>query len=196
MRVTTLILPALFLGITACSGSKDNQAQQTDEQMKANGVPSASEVNAAQAAGNSDTGGKLTADITGGKSAHTDINDLGFCVMKTAGMEIFALSGNNKDWSVSIMGKTGLPTTGTFAIVDMSDPKGYSASVSDKSTGSEPATWQRYQATGGSVTFTKATPEAVEGTFTVKVIPEGPRKTGPALDLTGNFASPKAQACE
>lgn len=196
MRHKTMLLSAVFcVCIAACGGSQDGQAEQTDAAMKASGVPSAETVAAAQAAGNRDTGGRLSADISGVKAAHTEITDIGYCVMKSYGMEIFALSGNNAVWSVSIAGMSGLPAVGDHRLTTVGDPEGYSASVTDKSTGSEPAAWQRYESTGGTVTFSKVTPTSVEGTFKFEAMPQGPQTTGPALNLTGTFASPVAEAC-
>lgn len=196
MRHTTmLLLSVISVGIASCADTQDQAAKQTDELLQASGLPTANAVAAARNAGNRDTGGKLSADMSGAKSAHTEITDIGYCVIKSYGMEIFALSGNNGDWSVSIAGQRGMPTVGEYTIATVEKQGTYSASVSDKSTGSEPAEWQRYESTAGSVTFTNVTPTMVEGTFTVQATPQGPRTTGAALSVSGTFAAPVAAAC-
>ncbi|MEO5510955.1 MAG: hypothetical protein ABIV28_01930 [Longimicrobiales bacterium] len=203
MNVKIAITAAVaVLGITACGGKDAGQSTTADDGMSAAnsaataaGVPSAEAVAAAQKAGNHDTGGSLTADISGGKTGHADINDIGFCVMATAGMKVFALSGNNAAWAVSISGMEGLPSVGTHK-VEAGNMEALTFSVIDKSSGSDAAQNEHYEAESGSVTFTKVTDTVVEGTFTVHATPSVPVKTGPAVDAVGRFSAPHTSACD
>lgn len=195
MRYAKMLVPVAFcLVAAACGGSKDAESHPADELVQGSGAPSSATVAAAQAGGNRNTGGRLTANMTGAKTARTEITDIGYCVMSMGGMDIFSLGGNNAAWSVSISGVKGMPAIGTYEI-GLQGAADYMGSVSDKSTGSEPVQWQQYEATGGSVTFTKVTPESIEGTFTMQAPPQRPATTGAPLAVTGNFASPQAGAC-
>lgn len=182
----SLTAAAAVLVMSACAG---------EDARPAAGVPSAQTVAAAEKAGNHDTGGTLTADISGGKTGHADINDIGFCVMAAAGMKVFALSGNNTDWAVTISGMEGLPAVGTHK-VEPGNLKALTASVIDKSRGSDPAQSEHYEAESGSITFTKVSATLVEGTFTFHATPSTPVKTGPAVDAVGQFSSPHSPACD
>ncbi|HUP89999.1 MAG TPA: hypothetical protein VM100_11625 [Longimicrobiales bacterium] len=189
MRTPALVL---ICALAAC-GNGTKASDEIALQTKAS-----AEANAGSGNGGSGNGGNLSATISGAKTARAEINDIGFCVgapiAQLDNISIFALAGNNGDWGVSITGKQGAPTVGTHAIADGS-PTSYTASVVDKSTGKEPAEWQRYEATSGSVSFTAVSPSKVEGTYTIKATPQGPATSGPAVDVTGNFAAPATTGC-
>jgi hypothetical protein len=184
------------LSICGC-GKPAAQTPATDTMVKASGIPSAADVAAAQKAGNHDTGGQLTGEITGGKSAHIDIHDIGYCVSKGpagSSIEVFALAGNDPKWSVSISSLKGMPALGTHEVAEGS-MSAFTVHVVDKSTGTEPSAWQRYHASSGSVTISKTAEARVEGTLTVQAAPQSPQTGGPTIDVTANFAAPQAPNC-
>lgn len=194
MKIAPIVL--ILLLTAACSGADAGKNAQT--MAAENGAPSAATVASAQAATGMDNGGHMTAQISGAKTASADIHDAGFCVTSAAigkdTMHIFSLGANDASWSVTITGMEGTPTLGAHKIVAQGT-SGYSAGVSDKTTGKEPATWQRYAASSGSVTFTSVSASKVEGSYTLQAAPEGPQTTGPPVDVTGTFSAPVTKGC-
>ncbi len=200
-RATLFVLLAL---VAECGG-KDS-APQAASTVAANAsantpsnVPSKAQVNAALAAGNVNTGGTVDLSISGAKTAHTTMTDVGFCVSKlSAGkmsMSVFAMASNNTQWSISITNGEGMLAVGAHAI-DAKNPSGVGAGVIDKSTGAQPAEWQQYRATEGTVTITAADAKRVTGSYEFSASPRYPKNTGAPVSVKGTFDAPPAAGCD
>jgi hypothetical protein len=87
-----------------------------------------------------------------------------------------------------------MPEVGTYEL-NAEDVRTYRATITDKSNGQNPAEWQRYGSSVGSVMFTSVTARTIAGTFALQASPQWPQSNGPALDMTGNFSAKLSESC-
>lgn len=174
--------------IIAGCGSSDAQPRAPE------GIPKGPVTNVASV----NTGGRVSATITGGKTATAEMHDVSFCNSSVkAGnmsMEIFALAANDASWGFSIGNASGMPTVGEH-VVDSTNYKGISASLVDKTTGKTSAEWQQYKAMSGSITVTRADSVRVVGSYHVRASPTSPSTSGAPVVSDGTFDAPIATSC-
>lgn len=137
-------------------------------------------------------------EVVGGRTARVESWNVSYCLRQgpaaLRGLLVFAMSGSDAAWEVRVTSTTGMPTPGTHPVLG-GDRTAYEATLTDKSAGPVAADWQRYRAESGTITFDLTTTARLEGTFQVRATPQWPQSTGPAVEVIGSFAAPRARRC-
>ncbi|MDB4907730.1 MAG: hypothetical protein JWO05_2514 [Gemmatimonadetes bacterium] len=140
------------------------------------------------------SGGRVSMTLSGGKSGSVEMHDGGFCTTSaTFGkmtISVFAFAANNEQWAVKIASSKGAPTSGSHVIGDGV----VTAGVTDKTTGKEPVRWTRYEATEGTVTFSRIDATHVTGSFKFSAAAKG--GAGKVVRAEGTFDAGQAAGCE
>lgn len=139
-------------------------------------------------------GGRVSMTLSGGKTASVEMHDAGFCTTSaTFGkmtINVFAFAATNAQWAVKIESSKGAPTSGSHTIGDGV----LTAGVTDKTTGKEPVQWTRYEATEGTVTFSRIDATHVTGSFKFAAKARG--AGGKTVTAEGTFDAGQAAGCE
>ena len=185
MRICLVVAGGVIIG--GC-GSSDAQPRLPE------GIPKGPLSNAASV----NTGGRVSATITGGTMATAEMHDVAFCNSSVkAGnmsMEIFALAANDASWGFSIGNARGMPTVGEH-VIDSTNYQGISASLVDKTTGKTSAEWQQYKAMSGTITVTRADSVRVVGSYHLSATPTSPSTARARVESDGTFDAPIATSC-
>lgn len=145
------------------------------------------------------TGGRISMTLSGAKTAAVEIRDAGFCVTDASlgrtTMHMFAFAGNNPAWGLTISSSNGMPGVGDH-VVDPASSQAVRAGLIDKSSGADRAGWERYTATGGNVTISRADAGHVAGSFKFTARPLGAPTSAPTVTAEGTFEATPTDGCE
>ena len=182
------IVLVVAVAFAAGCGSSDAQPRAPE------GIPNAPVSNVASV----NTGGRVSATFTGGKTATAEMHDVSFCNTSvkagTMSMEIFALAANNASWGVNISSSRGMPAVGEH-VIDRTNYKSIGAGLVDKTTGKTSSEWQQYKAMAGTITVTRADSVRVVGSYHLSASPTSPVATGVPVVSDGTFDAPEATNC-
>jgi len=188
-RVTWLAIAGVI--VAGCGGAAEaDSAQQLAEDVA--GAPPQAQVQQGLAAGDIDTGGRVSAAISGGVAGDAEMTDVSFCVTEAGGMQVFAMAANSAQWSISLGLVGGAPEPGTYAVV-ATEPNAMSVGLIDKSTGTSPSEWQQYNAVSGSVEVTASDAQRVTGSYDFTASPSYPKSAGANARVQGTFDAPPAR---
>jgi hypothetical protein len=146
------------------------------------------------------SGGRVSMTITGAKSGSVEMRDAGFCNTSASlgrtTMHIFAFTANNSEWAVTIGSTNGMPKAGSHKIAP-SHPADVTvtARLIDKTVGKSASEWVRYEASAGTVTFSRVDSTHVAGSFRFTAKPTWPAPGGKAVTADGTFDGSPADGC-
>lgn len=142
--------------------------------------------------------GRVSMTLSGAKSASVEMRDAGYCVTTAARgkttMHVFAVSASNKAWAVTIGSTSGLPAARSHTI-DVAHTGGVTARLVDRESASTPDLAVRYEASAGTVTFSRVDSAHVAGSFKFTARPAWPAPEGKTLTADGTFDAPALEHC-